>query len=179
MSTVKELRTKKLTEEFAAAHKTVSYAATSNLEKAIKQTKEKVEMIAKECRATNRKFRDKEFDLHLDDHDCLYFDNSIKLDKTGTKRVSQIFEKPQFFIDGAQYNDIKQGGISNCWFVAALAVITNIPSLLKTICVARDEQIGVYGFIFFKNGDWVSTVVDDQLFVNGVDEKKRPKLAFA
>ncbi|GBC00137.1 hypothetical protein RclHR1_03760001 [Rhizophagus clarus] len=48
----------------AAANKTVRFAATSSLEVAIKQTKKKVEMIAKECHATNRKFRDREFDLY-------------------------------------------------------------------------------------------------------------------
>jgi hypothetical protein len=157
----------------------VSFAATSNLAKAIQQTKEKVEKIAQECRATNRKFRDREFDLYLDDTDCLYNDRSETFNKTGTKRVAQIFEKPQFFIDGAEYCDIEQGGIGDCWFIAALAVITNIPKLLETLCVARDEQVGVYGFIFFKDGDWISTVVDDQLFINGLDEKKRPKLVFA
>ncbi|GBB88679.1 hypothetical protein RclHR1_15230004 [Rhizophagus clarus] len=182
MSTVKNLRmdkAKKHIEDLAAANKTLSFAATANLEVAIKQTKKKVEMIAKECRATNRKFRDREFDLYVDVYDCLYFENAEKFETSGIKRVSQIFEKPQFFIDGSEYNDINQGAIGDCWFVAALAVITNIPSLLETLCVARDEEVGVYGFIFFKDGDWVSTVVDDQLFVNGVDEKKRPKLAFA
>jgi len=48
--------------------------------------------------------------------------------------------------------------------VAALATICNVPGLLERLCVKRDEEVGVYGFIFFKDGDWVSTVVDDQLF---------------
>jgi len=48
--------------------------------------------------------------------------------------------------------------------LAALAVVSNIPGLLEKLCVKRNEEIGVYGFIFFKDGDWVSTVVDDQLF---------------
>src|SRR5437016_5230635 len=108
ISTVKKLRKDKAKKQREnLAHKNVSFAATSNLEMAIKQTKKKVEMIAKECRATNRKFRDREFDLYLDGYDCLYFDHSEDFSDFGVKRVSQIFEKPQFFIDGAEYNDIK------------------------------------------------------------------------
>lgn len=53
--------------------------------------------------------------------------------------------------------------MGDCWFVASLAVVSNIPKLLEQLCVKRNEKVGVYGFIFFKDGDWVSTVVDDQL----------------
>lgn len=41
--------------------------------------------------------------------------------------------------------------------------MANIPGLIEQLCVKKNERVGVYGFIFFKDGDWVSTVVDDQL----------------
>lgn len=62
--------------------------------------------------------------------------------------------------------------MGDCWFAASLAVISNIPGLLEQLCVKRDEQVGVYGFIFFKDGDWISTVVDDQ-FLYKMDPKNR------
>ncbi|KAJ3064282.1 hypothetical protein HDU99_004512, partial [Rhizoclosmatium hyalinum] len=29
--------------------------------------------------------------------------------------------------------------------------------------VARDEQVGVYGFVFYRDGQWITSIVDDQL----------------
>lgn len=40
---------------------------------------------------------------------------------------------------------------------------------MDKICVARDEECGVYGFVFFRDGEWISTVVDDNLFLNSFD----------
>ncbi|KAG6356919.1 hypothetical protein INS49_014794 [Diaporthe citri] len=34
---------------------------------------------------------------------------------------------------------------------------------MDKICVARDEECGVYGFVFFRDGEWISTIVDDNL----------------
>ncbi|CAG8760522.1 12315_t:CDS:2, partial [Cetraspora pellucida] len=135
--------------------------------------------ISLECSEQNRKFRDREFDLFVNMDDCLYNKKTTTFNATNIQRINKICKKPQFFIDGVEPNDIKQGGVGDCWFIASLAVITNIPKLLETICVARDEDVGVYGFIFFKDGDWVSTVIDDQLFTSGKDDKGIFQLTFA
>jgi hypothetical protein len=37
--------------------------------------------------------------------------------------------------------------------------------LMDRVCVARDEKCGVYGFVFFRDGEWFSTVVDDNLYM--------------
>lgn len=36
--------------------------------------------------------------------------------------------------------------------------------MIEQVCIKKNEKVGVYGFILFKDGDWVSTVVDDQLY---------------
>ncbi|THU76013.1 cysteine proteinase, partial [Dendrothele bispora CBS 962.96] len=33
-------------------------------------------------------------------------------------------------------------------------------------CVARDEQVGVYGFIFFRDAYWVTVIIDDLLYTS-------------
>ncbi|CAG8545271.1 14245_t:CDS:2 [Dentiscutata erythropus] len=175
----KKARNKRQLQKLSANHETTVFAVTYSLEYAIQQTKEKIAKISHECREQNRRFRDREFDLFVNKDDCLYNKKTEKFNATNIKRVNSICKQPQFFIDGVEPNDIKQGGVGDCWFVASLAVITNIPKLLETICVARDEEIGVYGFIFFKDGDWVSTVVDDQLFTTGKDDKENFQLTFA
>ena len=37
------------------------------------------------------------------------------------------------------------------------------------MCVARDEVIGVYGFVFHRDGEWFHTLVDDKLYVVAPD----------
>ncbi|KAJ4326941.1 hypothetical protein N0V84_002666 [Fusarium piperis] len=84
-------------------------------------------------------------------------------------RIPWIFESPQFTIGGYSGSDIKQGHLGNCWWVAALATIAHRQDLMKKICVERNEECGVYGFVFFRDGEWISTVVDDNLYLKEKD----------
>ncbi|KAJ7125786.1 cysteine proteinase [Mycena crocata] len=139
---------------------------TEELEKALAESKAKVERIAKECRLKNRKFRDIEFDLENDREKCLHGLSGGEYSPSDVQRVTDIFEKPQFFVDGASSNDIVQGAIGDCWFVSALATMATMPGLVEKFCVARDEQVGVYGFVFFRDVRWVSIVIDDLLYTS-------------
>jgi len=84
-------------------------------------------------------------------------------------RVSWIFEKPQFTVNGYSSSDIMQGRNGDCWWLAAVATIAHRKDLMDRVCVARDEECGVYGFCFFREGEWVSTIVDDNLFLTKPD----------
>jgi len=77
------------------------------------------------------------------------------------QRVGEIFENPQFFIDGADAADLVQGAIGDCWFISALATMATKQDLVERFCVAKDEQVGVYGFIFFRDAAWVSVIIDE------------------
>jgi len=80
-----------------------------------------------------------------------------------------IFENPSFTIDGFSSSDVKQGANGDCWFIAALATICSNPGLMDRICVERDEECGVYGFVFYRDGEWIWTVVDDNLYLRYSD----------
>lgn len=64
--------------------------------------------------------------------------------------MQDIFDKPRFFIEGATANDVRQGNDGDCWFMSALCTISNKDGLIQRVCVARDEQVGVYGFVFHR-----------------------------
>ena len=131
----------------------------------------KVAAIVEECQRLNRKYVDYAFDLEANQY-CL---QNLNGDYPGAvantdpppwiKRVEDIFDKPQFFIDGASATDIHQGNGGDCWFLAALMAISAKKELVEKLCVARDEKVGVYGFVFYRDGEWVSEVIDDKLFI--------------
>ncbi|KAF7332285.1 Calpain catalytic domain-containing protein [Mycena kentingensis (nom. inval.)] len=141
---------------------------TNELEKALAECKAQVERISQDCRRQNRRFRDVEFDLENDEDRCLFGLSKEDRDMapSDVQRVHQIFSKPAFFIGGADSNDLVQGRLGNCWFLSALATMTTARGLIERFCVARDEQVGVYGFIFFRDTAWVTVVVDDLLFTS-------------
>ncbi|ETS80742.1 hypothetical protein PFICI_08271 [Pestalotiopsis fici W106-1] len=84
-------------------------------------------------------------------------------------RIDWIFESPQFTVNGYSSSDIKQGGDGDCWWLAAVATIAHRKDLMEKVCVARDEECGVYGFVFQRDGEWISTVVDDNLYLTEED----------
>ncbi|KXJ89257.1 hypothetical protein Micbo1qcDRAFT_165318 [Microdochium bolleyi] len=84
-------------------------------------------------------------------------------------RIDWIFDSPRFTVGGYSSSDIKQGGNGDCWWLAAVATIAHRKDLMDRVCVARDEECGVYGFVFQRDGEWISVVVDDNLYLNEED----------
>ncbi|KAK3387482.1 calpain family cysteine protease [Podospora didyma] len=84
-------------------------------------------------------------------------------------RLDWIFDSPQFTVDGYAASDIKQGGNGDCWWLASVATIAHRKDLMDKVCVIRDEEIGVYGFVFYRDGEWISTVIDDNLYLTAAD----------
>ncbi|KAJ4299309.1 hypothetical protein N0V90_004553 [Kalmusia sp. IMI 367209] len=133
--------------------------------------------IVKECRRLNQKYRDPHFDIEADfkrsqqfpdiPPDCLaaLTEDTTTFQPMSVKRIEDIFDRPQFFIEGATANDVRQGNDGDCWFMSALATISNKEELIQRVCVARDEQVGVYGFVFHRDGEWISEVIDDKLYL--------------
>jgi hypothetical protein len=127
--------------------------ATESRDAAIRDCRRKVEKISRECRMDNVKYRDPHFDFMSNPEFCL---NGLKqqtgegdrvADPSAWKRVGDIYDNPKFIVDGIDAGDIKQGGAGDCWFLAAVATIANMPSLLESICVARDESAYFLVFI--------------------------------
>ncbi|KAH6908345.1 hypothetical protein BKA70DRAFT_1400476 [Coprinopsis sp. MPI-PUGE-AT-0042] len=153
----------------SSTHKPVGLFVTKELATAIEHCRKRVEYIAKECRAKNVRFRDREFDLDYDPFRCLHgYTEYIDCSGKDVQRVTEIFDDPHFFPEGGAItsNAIRQGDLGDCYFLSALATVSCIPNLIEKICVARDEAVGVYGFIFYRDSGWTSVIIDDMLFTN-------------
>ncbi|KAL9094954.1 MAG: hypothetical protein Q9165_002904 [Trypethelium subeluteriae] len=147
-------------------------------DKAVAECRAKVDTIKKECYALNQKYRDPYFNIEKDwwvDNNCFndtlmaLGDEKMELVPLSVKRIEDIFDDPKFYIEGATANDIRQGNDGDCWFLSALSTLSSVKDLIHRVCVARDEKVGVYGFVFHRDGEWFSEIIDDKLFLTKPD----------
>lgn len=80
-------------------------------------------------------------------------------------RPSEISQNPQFSIDDFTRFDVQQGEIGDCWFLAAVACLTQDPKLLSRVVCAdnsfKENYAGIFHFRFWQYGKWVDVVIDD------------------
>ncbi|KAI4862170.1 cysteine proteinase [Hypoxylon rubiginosum] len=149
-------------------------------ERARDECSRKVKKIISECKRVNTRYRDPGFDLDWDlkwhKGHCLNYLGSNKFNLSSSrlstntsvpkavKRVHEIFEKPTFMKNiGA--GDVKQGSLGDCWLIASLSALANVEEGIKRICVEYDTRIGIYGFVFYRDGEWIYSIVDDKLYL--------------
>jgi len=151
------------------------HEAVKSYEQAKQECQNSVERIVKECERVNQKYTDPHFDIELDlkSGRRYYLDGLNKVNEEmrprGVKRVTvrarlmllrlgeektdglqEIFEKPQFYVNGPTASDVRQGYDCDCWLMAALCTMGNKEGLIDKICVARNEKVGIYGFVFYR-----------------------------
>eukprot|EP01098_Paradermamoeba_levis_P003272 TRINITY_DN1511_c0_g1_i2.p1 TRINITY_DN1511_c0_g1~~TRINITY_DN1511_c0_g1_i2.p1 ORF type:complete len:415 (-),score=125.19 TRINITY_DN1511_c0_g1_i2:483-1688(-) len=145
-------------------------SVTEDFQNAFNACKEEVERIIAECQAQGTQYTDEAFDVVNSPFDCLYIDPNNRvhpgmkdLDSyiKDWKRLSEIFPDITLFYNSTQPGDIRQGRIGDCWFLGGLSAVAASGSVREKNIVAHDCQVGVYGFLFFKNGAWTPVVVDD------------------
>ncbi|KAF4462584.1 hypothetical protein FALBO_10605 [Fusarium albosuccineum] len=150
-------------------------------DRAAEECRRKVEKIIKECKRVNMRYRDPgwdlDWDLKYEKGHCL---NTLGVQKfelnrttllsskaavpKAVKRVHEIFEKPTFMKE-VNGGDVKQGSLGDCWIMAALTALANVPDGLRRMCVAYDTKIGIYGFVFYRDGEWIYSIIDDKLYL--------------
>ncbi|CAG7984141.1 unnamed protein product [Penicillium olsonii] len=151
------------------------HEAAKSYEQARRECMKSVDRIVKECERVNQKYTDPHFDIELDLKSGRrhYLDGLDKpnseMRPRGVKRVTEIFEKPQFFVNGPTASDVRQGYDGDCWLMAALCTMGNKIGLIEKICVSRYEEIGIYGFVFHRDGEWQQCIVDDKLYLRAAD----------
>ena len=87
---------------------------------------------------------------------------------------------------GFRAEDLLQGGVGDCWFMSALAVVAARHDLISrlfempssalsssagrgvdTTTIQTSNAAGVYAVRLFLDGEWTTIVVDDQLPISG------------
>ncbi|VUC21957.1 unnamed protein product [Clonostachys rosea] len=149
--------------------------------RAAEECRRKVEKIVKECKRVNMRYRDPGFDLDWDfkyeKGHCLNSLGQVKYELNrstllnssasvpkAVKRVHEVYEKPTF-MSSLIANDVKQGSLGDCWFMAGLTALANVEDGIKRLCVAHNTKIGIYGFVFYRDGEWIYSIIDDKLYL--------------
>jgi hypothetical protein len=107
----------------------------------------------------NGKFLDPDVEADIDT-----LENEIDANNTVWKRATEIFgQEIQLFSNGIEANDIQQGVLGTCYFLSALAALTEYPHIISDMLFKTKtvNERGIYEMVFFVDGDWMIVVVDD------------------
>ncbi|KAK4041350.1 calpain-D [Parachaetomium inaequale] len=150
-------------------------------ERAAEECRRKVRKIIQECRRVNTRYRDPgwdiDWDLKMEKGHCLNSLGRTKYDLSmstmmnpsanvpkAVKRIHEIYDKPTFLAN-ISGSDVKQGSLGDCWLMASLSGLANVKDGIQRICVEHDARIGIYGFVFYRDGEWIYSIIDDKLFL--------------
>ncbi|XP_064113941.1 calpain-5-like isoform X4 [Macrobrachium nipponense] len=126
---------------------------------------QKYSKLRKECINRGEKFSDPKFPPH----DSTLFFSKQPPGVVTWKRPHEIVDNPRLFVEGVSANDVTQGQLGNCWFVAACATLTGVKELWhRVIPDYKDQEYGdlhpgIFHFRFWRFGEWVDVVIDDLL----------------
>ncbi|KAK8943955.1 hypothetical protein KSP40_PGU018953 [Platanthera guangdongensis] len=80
---------------------------------------------------------------------------------TDIVKESSIGSRPCLFSGTVNSSDVCQGRLGDCWFLSAVAVLTDVSQISEVIITQDYNDEGVYTIRFCIQGEWVPVVVDD------------------
>jgi calpain-5 len=131
----------------------------------VKFSSQKYDKLKASCLSKNNLFVDELFPAN----DTSLF-RKKRINGVKWKRPHEICSSPKFVIGGISARDVNQGQLGNCWFVAALSVLTSEKKFLNKVIPDLNEQemnektyAGIFKFCFWQLGKWIEIVIDDLL----------------
>lgn len=92
-----------------------------------------------------------------------FIKTEIVPDKIEWKRFSDVNNSGfNVFESSIEIADIKQGGLSDCYLLSALASLTEFPEHINQRIITKDpSNVGCYEVLLFVDGEWQIVLVDD------------------
>ncbi|XP_017983081.1 PREDICTED: calpain-type cysteine protease DEK1 [Theobroma cacao] len=76
-------------------------------------------------------------------------------------KEGRLDSRPCLFSGTANPSDVCQGRLGDCWFLSAVAVLTEVSRISEVIITPEYNEEGIYTVRFCIQGEWVPVVVDD------------------
>ncbi|MFM7850742.1 MAG: C2 family cysteine protease [Flammeovirgaceae bacterium] len=78
------------------------------------------------------------------------------------KRLSNIYQDCKVFSTGITPNDIKQGGLGNCYYLSVLSAMAEFPERIEACFHTKEpNSAGIYLMFLYVNGAVTPVIVDD------------------
>ena len=129
------------------------------------------EKLKRDCLAKGALFEDPIFPAT---QKSLFYENPLPFN-VQWKRPNEIVQKPNFIEGALSADDLDQGQLGDCWFIAGCAAVSLIPELINKVVPPNQEcsgsnYAGIFHFRFWLYNKWTDVVIDDKLPVT--QEKK-------
>ena len=131
------------------------------------------EQAKAECDKEKKPFRDPRFPAEpksiIGHRPDLYNDpkRSDNIRKADWLRPAVLFQGKPFYVyekSNIEPDDLKQGELGDCYFLAAVACLAQVPDRLKRILrVRRTNEAGVYCVSLCVGGVWEDVIIDDRI----------------
>lgn len=93
----------------------------------------------------------------------------------GFARATDLIDNPGLFKGGPTVDDIDQGGLGDCYLMAAISSLAEFPERIKKLFINKSiNASGIYGLVFYINGEATPVIVDDHFMFS---DNGRPNFA--
>lgn len=119
-------------------------------------------MEAEQALSIGQKFQDRLFPPN----NASLYGRKLPKDWAGMKyrwgRMHELYEAPKIFQERIEADDIKQGQLGTCYFLAALSALSESPKRIANLFITRKINAALYYSVkILHRGIWREVVIDD------------------